>query len=84
MKSITIHGIDTDLDRKISEKSAESGLSQNRTVKMILQNSLLSDKKAVKIEAFSDLFGKWSLEDKAEFESKILDMETVHESDWTK
>ncbi len=43
MKSITIHGIDSNLDKKISEKSKEYGLSQNRTVKQILHDTLLSD-----------------------------------------
>ncbi len=84
MKSITIHGIDHALDKKISEKSIEYGLSQNRTVKFILQNSLLSDQKASKRKAFSDLFGKWSVKEKDEFEERIKDLEKVNESDWTK
>ena len=33
MKSITVHGIDDLLDKKISEKSKEYELSQNKTVK---------------------------------------------------
>ena len=41
MKSITIHGIDPKLDKKIAEKSLEYGLSQNRTIKYLLQNALL-------------------------------------------
>jgi len=84
MKSITIHGIDTDLDQKIAEKSKEYGLSQNRTVKYILQNSLLSDQKASKREAFSDLFGKWTTKERNDFEERIKDLETVNEADWTK
>jgi len=84
MKSITIHGIDSDLDKKISEKSKEYGLSQNRTVKYILQNTLLSDQKASKREMFSDLFGKWTNTEKVEFEESIKDLEKVNESDWTK
>ena len=84
MKSITIHGIDTDLDQKIAEKSKEYGLSQNRTVKYILQNSLLSDQKESKREAFSDLFGKWTTKERRDFEERIKDLETVNEADWTK
>ena len=84
MKSITLHGIDSDLDRKISEKSKEYGLSQNRTVKLILQKSLSSDQKAARRDAFSALFGKWSKKEKDEFEARINDLETVHESDWKK
>jgi len=40
MKSITIHGIDTDLDKKIAQKASEIGLSQNRRVKLFLQSTL--------------------------------------------
>ncbi len=75
MKSRTIYGIDSELDKKISEKSLEYGFSQNRTVKYILRNSLLSDNKAAKKELFSDLFGKWTANEKAEFEERIKDFD---------
>jgi hypothetical protein len=84
VKSITIHGIDAVLDKKISEKSKEFGLSQNRTVKEILQNSLLKDKRTSKKELFSDLFGKWTENEKMSFEKRISDLEEVNDSDWTK
>ncbi|WP_158905832.1 hypothetical protein [Rectinema subterraneum] len=84
MKSITIHSIDPDLDRKISEKSKEYGLSQNRTVKAILQNALQSDNKAARKEMFSDLFGKWKPEERAAFEKRIIDLEELNDSDWAK
>ena len=84
MKSITIHGIDSDLDKKLSEKSKEYGLSQNRTVKLILQNSLLARQKTSKREAFSDLFGKWTSKEKDDFEKNIKDFEKIDESDWAK
>ena len=82
MKSITIHGIDTELDKKIAEKAAEYGLSQNRTVKFILRNSLITDKKAAKRDSFADLFGKWTLKEKDEFDEKIKDLENINDSDW--
>ncbi len=82
MKSITIHDIDNDLFRRISKKSKKYGLSQNRTVKFILQNTLLPDKKAARREMFSDLFGKWTKAEQAEFEENIKDVEEVDESDW--
>jgi len=84
MKSITIHGIDADLDKKITEKSAEFGLSQNRTVKLLLQSSFTSDKKTSKKESYSELFGKWTNIEKDEFNKSINDLETVNESDWKK
>ncbi|MDX9714051.1 MAG: hypothetical protein RBT37_01335 [Dissulfurispiraceae bacterium] len=84
MKSITIHGINKDLDQKIAEKSAEYGLSQNRTIKMILQNALLPDKQTSRREMFADLFGKWSPSDKKDFEARVKDFEKIDKSDWAK
>jgi hypothetical protein len=83
MKSITIHGIDQDLESKISEKSEEYGLSQNRTVKKLLQKALQSDQRALRYEMFSGLFGKWSAAEKSAFEKRISDFEIIDESDWT-
>jgi len=81
MKSITIHGIDPDLESKISEKSAEYGLSQNRTVKKLLQKTLQPDQKASRRAMFSDLFGKWSSAEKSAFEKHTADFEIIDESD---
>ncbi len=77
MKSITLHGIDTDLDKKISEKSKEFGLSQNRTVKVILQNTLQADPRSNKRDQFSELFGKWSEKEKKDFDKRIREFEVV-------
>ncbi len=84
MKSITIHGIDAVLDKKISEKSKEYGISQNKTVKAILQESLMEDNRSAKRESFADLFGNWTKDEKLSVEERISDLETVHDSDWTK
>lgn len=84
MKSITIHGIDAVLDKKIAEKSKEYGLSQNRTVKAILHKSLVEDKKAAKREMFADLFGKWTEHEALLFEERISDLESVNDEDWAK
>jgi hypothetical protein len=83
MKSITIHGIDSELESRIYEKSAEYGLSQNRTVKKLLQKALQPDPKALRREMFSDLFGKWSAADKSEFEKGTADFEVIDESEWS-
>jgi len=84
MKSITIHGIDRDLESRISEKSAEYGLSQNRTVKKLLQKALQSDRKEPRREIFSDLFGKWGAAERSAFDERVADFEIIDESDWTR
>ena len=84
MKSMTIHGIDAELDKKITEKANEFGLSQNKTIKTILSDSLLAKNKTAKREAFSDLFGKWTQTEKKEFDKRISDLEVINKADWKK
>ena len=84
MKSITIHGIDPELENKIAEKSEEYGLSRNRTVKKLLQKSLQPDHKTSRKEMFSDLFGKWTDAERTAFEDRISDFEIIDEADWTR
>ncbi|MFI5144197.1 MAG: hypothetical protein ACHQJ4_01255 [Ignavibacteria bacterium] len=81
-KSITIHGINKELDRKIQEKSRELHLSQNKTVKKILEDSLLKDVKSKRLLEFEDLYGTWSEEEYKEFEKNTEDDEKIFEEDW--
>jgi hypothetical protein len=44
----------------------------------------LADQNRVKREAFSDLFGKWTSQEKQEFENRNKIFERIDESDWNK
>jgi len=81
MKSITIHGIDDNLNRRIQKKSREFGLIQNKTVKKLLENSL-SDERSKRVEEFKDLFGTWSPEDEKKFAKQTKDLEKIDDEDW--
>ena len=81
MKSITIHGIDDSLDRKVQQKSQEWRLSQNKTVVRILEEALSAG--AAKREAsFRELCGAWSTEQKTEFDHATATLSTVDDRDW--
>ncbi|MEI6223058.1 MAG: hypothetical protein WCP97_09960 [bacterium] len=82
MKSITVHGIGNILDKKISEKSKEFRLSQNETIKKLLERSLSITEYQNRRKEFSDLFGQWSIQEKEEFDKRIADLEVIHEADW--
>ena len=80
-KSITIHGISEELDQKIQEKSHEYKLSQNKTVKKILEDSLLENKKK-REKVLEKFFGIWTKKEAEEFEKLIEDNERIDEEDW--
>ena len=82
MKSITIHGIDDGLAQKIAEKSKEMDQSRNKTIKSILQQSLSESTQSDREREFYDLFGKWSKDEKAEFDAIVSDFEQIDDSDW--
>jgi len=81
MKSITLHGIDDVLYKKMGEKSKEFRQSQNKTVKKLLENSISINESQNKRQEFSSLFGKWTMKEKEEFDKRIEDIQTINESD---
>ena len=81
MKSITVYGIDDILDKKINEKSKEFRLSQNQTVKKLLERSLSITESQNRRKEFSDLFGRWSIQEKEEFDKRIADLDVIHKRD---
>ena len=83
MKSITIHGIDENLDLKLAEKSREYGLSQNRTIKKLLTQSVSPDSRQARRKEFEELLGIWTAAEKSEFDGSVREMDAVDESDWS-
>lgn len=81
MKSITIHGIEDALDRKLQEKAKQLGLSQNRTIKSILEGVLLDESEKRESE-YSDLFGTWTQAEKKEFDNRVSVFDQIDETDW--
>lgn len=80
MKSITIHGMDDEMDRQIREKAAAEGKSLNKTIKGLLEQAL--GRRHSRREEFADLFGCWSAADLAEFEEATKDLRQIDPSDW--
>jgi len=83
MKSITIHGIDKEMEKLIRERAKSAGTSVNKIVKELLAKALGVDKKSRDHrEEFLDLFGVWTEADEKEFLEAARDFEIVHPEDW--
>jgi len=84
MKSITIHGLDENLDRTIRNLADREGLSMNKTIKKVLRSALgLDDQgKMTRRQQFTDLFGTWTKQDLAEFQKNTAELAQVDLSDW--
>lgn len=84
MRSITIHDLDEMLDSHIREKARRQGISLNRTIKRLLQESLgiAQTNQQAKKNQFQDLFGVWSDKDEREFNLRTKSFEKVDNKDW--
>lgn len=84
MKSITIHNLEDPLDRLIRQRARKQGASLNRTIKMLLEESLGIRRKpsADHRGDYMDLFGLWSERDAQEFKAAVKDLDRVDAKDW--
>ncbi len=84
MKSITIHGIDDPLAELIKSRAQAEGLSINKTVKKLLEESLgvKPRTKSINRGDFEEFCGIWSDSDLAEFEEKTKDLGNINNEDW--
>ncbi len=84
MKSITIHGIDDPLAELIKSKAQSEGLSVNKTVKKLLEESLgvKPRNKGINRSDFEEFCGIWSESEHTEFEDKTKDLRSVDYKDW--
>jgi ferritin-like protein len=84
MKSISVHGIDKEIEQKIGERAKSEGKSVNRIVKELIAKALgLGDKPPDNRAMFEDLSGVWTEAEEREFLDSIADLETTDEKDWT-
>lgn len=83
MKSITIHGLEDELDKKIRNKAGQEGLSLNKTIKLLVKEALgVGDQPPDHRRDFQDLFGAWSRADLEAFTNATDDFSQIDSKDW--
>ena len=84
MKSITIHGIDDPLAELIKSRARSEGLSINKTVKKLLEESLgvKPRTKGTNRSDFEEFCGIWSDSELAEFEKNTKNLRNINHEDW--
>jgi len=84
MKSITIHKIDAPLYGIIKSKALSEGMSINKTVKKILEESLgvRPKPRGAFRNDFEEFCGVWSDTELAEFDERTRDFQKIDPEDW--
>jgi len=84
MKSITIHNIDGPLSELIKSKAQTEGLSINKTVKKLLEQSLGVKPRPddSNRKDFEEFCGVWTRDDLGKFEAATEDLAEINPEDW--
>ncbi len=84
MKSITIHGLDGPLWSMLKAKSESESMSLNKTIKMLLENSLgiKPTKNKNRYNEFKEFKGLWTDADLFEFQKNTKEFTKIDKEDW--
>ena len=83
MSTITMHGVDEAVKRRVREIARKENTSINRTVQTLLRQALgFDDSTTDHREEFKDIIGCWSRSDLAEFESATEALSRIDPEDW--
>lgn len=83
-KSITIHGLDDKISRRIEEKAKAVGRSLNRTIKMLIEEAIEPkvNVAATRRGTFSEFLGVWKRHEAEEFAATTADLRRTDKEDW--
>jgi len=83
MKSISVHGIDEEMEKAIEGRAKNEGKSVNKVVKELIAKALgIGDKPPDNRAEFADLCGVWTKAEAAGFMELISDLEITDAKDW--
>ena len=79
--AFTVHDIDPELDRRLTDRARRENLSKNQLVKRILGRAM-----GVSIQGADDEYreflGQWSAQEKAAFDRRQTDNERIDDREW--
>lgn len=82
MGSFTIHSVDEELDRRLSEEAKRRKTSKNRLVKDLLARSLGVRSEGKLHDDYREFCGLWSEDERKEFDSRQEDNARVDPEEW--
>lgn len=82
MSTLTIRGCDETLSKTLLQESKKRGLSMNKFVLNILEETLLTGKKKRYNDDLEHLAGTWTDEEAEEFALHVKDFEKIDLDEW--
>jgi len=82
MSSITLHNIDSTVEKKIRQRALLDHTSLNQTIQKLLREALHLERSDEKKADFTDLAGTWNVEDAEEFEKNTSEFNQIDTEMW--
>ena len=82
MKSITLHKMDDELARTLSEEARQQGISMNRKAQELLRERLNLIPLKDKAESFQEFCGRWTEAQAEVFSANTADLRQIDAADW--
>jgi len=82
MGSLSIHGLDPEIEAKLRRLARDEGRSLNKTIKRILTEALGGSRRDEKRAYFERFHGKWSEAETDAFLTAIEPLSRVDAEDW--
>ncbi|MGA2548313.1 MAG: hypothetical protein ABSF43_17340 [Rectinemataceae bacterium] len=82
MSSITIHELDEELDRRLSDEARRRKRSKNALVKDLLARSLGLPTEGLEDDDYAEFCGLWSPEECQAFDAATRDNGRIDEAEW--
>ncbi len=82
MGTLTIRGCDDDLSKTLHAESEKRGISINRLILDILNETFRYGKRQHADDGLSRLAGTWTEKEAADFDAAVADFETIDPDEW--
>lgn len=80
--SFTIHGIDQELDRRLTERARRERLSKNQLVKQLLARAMGFPRIDRDNDEYREFMGKWSDEQRQDFDRRQSNNQHIDHEQW--
>ena len=78
--AFTIHGLDEDIEAKLTERARREGTSKNKLVKTLLARALGISRK--EDDTYREFLGLWTEDDLKAFEERQKENNQIDPGDW--
>ena len=80
--AFTVHGMDPELEVKLTQRAKREGISRNQLVKQLLARAMGYSDMNPEDDDYREFLGCWTQEEKDAFDKVQLENQRIDDEDW--